>query len=803
MIEHMKGSNKRTEPSKEELGVKRFTSQGFKEAVYLSDIVNDIKQGTLYNYSGEPSPADLRIKYDYFDDKADNGGNDDTLVLDRDWVQSRFMTPLKDISPALTMHMLKSTAHFKFRDTSIGGNFSCNPPPQFNRYADIRADDYLYPFSADGAKNKEGALSFVSPSGISATIENQLTFESVTPYNGMGRFYSESIDDGRQLIYLQFGLPKFNGLLDYITNSVNYVDTVVANQGRMPSTYDGANLLGAGLMFLAFPILTPMIWLAKKAISTILGERPFNYYYMEPTMHIYWGCVNQIANQFATQMGIMVPVANPSENDPTQKAKDEVVTGQAYTFSQESIDGINRMFAPNTVVFGDVTNYIDVYALMMRHQNNINNLLKKRSEDTMVSELTTLNNVQNYILSTMGEKREGFSFRTNSYLYLYKDMLADTLDPKGGNNPYASKVADPKNTGEEKKKDDAAEKSDKELKAKQQAAVDSWSMSGIMAIAKNAISGYLNDWAKSFDSTVRGAGAQAVFEVAYTGTSSDSFSNSYGEIETGGKIKSMQQGVRNAKFNFSGGKTGVSVIDSATKALTDIGNGLLDAATFGFSNVIRGFISGGYTDIPQAWQDSNTNIATVSYTMDLVAPYGHPWSRFQNIIVPLSMILAGALPLRVGKAAYTSPFLCSLFAKSVQKVRLGMITEVSITRGTTNLGYTIDKKINALTVTISIADFSGKISAPINNSLFGSRFSPFYDQTSGFSDYIDLIGGRDYHDSEWMWNRVKKNFSNLAKTYVGIWASTTGGILNPSSIGETIWNGPISIFFVNWAPVGQ
>lgn len=797
---YMEGSKQRTEPSdvNKPVGFNKYTEGGFKKTVYLSDVIEDIKNNNIFGYSGMPTPTDQRIKYNFFADDVDNGESDDTSVLDIDWVQSRFMTPLKDIHSPLVLHMLKSTTHFKFRDTTIGGNFSCNPPPQFNRYADIRADDYLYPFSSTAVKNKEGALAFTTPSGSTYEIENQLTFESVSPYNGMGRFYGESLDDGRQLIYLQFGVPKFNGILDYLTNSINYTDAVIANKGRVPHNYNWSNVLGKGLMFLAFPVLTPMIWLAKKALSTVIGEKPFNYYYMEPTMHIYWGCVNQIANQFATQMGIMVPLATPSDEDPTSKAT-EVVTGRPYQFSSEAIDGINRMFAPGTVIFGEMTNYIDVYALMMRHQNNINALLKKKSEDSMIKETKTLEDIQKYILGSMGEKREGFSFRTNQYLYLYSDALADTLDQKGGNNPYVQTEPDPKAKKEEKDKN----KNNTEQQSKEKTQQETWSMSGILSIAKRAIDGYLSDWAKSFDSTARGAGAQAVFEVQYTGQSSDSFSNSYGEIETGGKIKSMQQAVRNAKFNFSGGQTGSSIIDTATQALVDIGNGLLDAATFGFSSVVRGFISGGYTDIPQAWQDSSTSIATVTYTMDLVAPYGHTWSRFQNIVVPLSMILAGALPLRVGSAGYTSPFLCSIFSKSVQKVRLGMITEVSISRGTTNLGYTLDKKINALTVSITVSDFSGKISAPINNSLFTGKFNPFFDQTTGFSDYIDIIAGRDYHDSEWMWNRVKKNFSNLAKSYVGIWASTTGGILNPSSIGESIWNGPVSIFFANWAPVGQ
>lgn len=781
-------------------------SNGKIQNLSLSQVVDDIKEGVTYGFGGLSYPSPLRLEDQFFDNKSEASQNDDVTVLDKDWVESRFLTPLQDIPQETMFHMIKSTTHFKFRDTSIGGNFACNAPAQFNRYADIRCDDYTYPFSQDAIKNKEGALSFQTPDGQFGVIGQQMTFESVTPYNGMGRFYGESLDDGRQLIYLQFGLPKFNGLLDYITNSINYVDTVVANKGRIPTGYQVGKLIGNALMFLAFPVTAPLIWVAKMGISLVLGEKPFNYYYIEPAMHIYWGCVNQIANQFATSMGIMVPIATKSEEDPTMVATDKLVTGKAYTFSVEAIEGINRMFAPNTIPFGEVSNYIDVYALMMRQQNTINAILRESTDDKMAKSMRNTEEVQKYIFGLLGQKREAFSTVTNKYLYLYQDSLTTTLDTKIKKNPYAEKEPDTRKGAQ--KKDEATKKIEEKAKAKleeEKKEQDRWSMAGITSLAKSALSNYLSDWAKSFDSTARGAGAQAVFEVQYTGQSSDSFSNSYGEIGTGEKIRSMQQAVRHTKFNITGGQTGISVLDSMTSTLVDVGNGILDSATFGLSSVVRGFIAGGYSDIPQAWQDSNTSIATVSYSMDLVAPYGHAWSRFQNIIVPLSMLLAGALPLRVGSAAYTSPFLCSIFSKSVQKIRLGMITEVSISRGTTNLGYTIDKKINALSVTFSVADFSGKITTPINASLFdtGNKFRPFYDQTSRFADYIDMIAGRDFHESDWLWPNMKKNFSNMAKGFIGAWASSTGGILNPSYLGEVVWNSPASIFFVNWSPVGQ
>lgn len=796
-----------------DFGTEKRKTGDTERKVYLSNILTDLNSG---KGPGSPTsfgafgPANDMIVNDFFGANNENSRNDDLIVLDSDWVKSRFMTPLKNMPGSFTLHALKSSTHFKFRDTSLGGNFACNAPPQACRYADIRADDYLSPYVNDAQALKQGGFKLTDPNtDLEISINPQMTFESVTPYNGMGRYYGESMDDGRQLIYLQFGVPKFAGFLDFLTNSVSYIDSYVANHGRIPKTYQIVEIMTRSLRLIAFPSLSLLAAIAGAAADILLGDKPFNYYFMEPTMHVYWGCVNQIANQFATSMGILVPLSVPNEEDPTLKARNEMVPGVAYAFSKESIQAINRMFAPNAIPFGEFSNYIDVYAMMMRQQNMIDSIIRAKSEDRVAEETKTLNGIHNYLWGLMGLKKESLSARLNRHLYMFNDALSDALTTKefdGSKNPYIERMDDVLNnkkpSGDEEalKNKGMSGKVAEDVQEKEKRERSRWESLGITTYAKNAISGYLKDWSRVFDSTVRGVGGQAIFEVQHTGSSSDSFSNSYGEIPTGDKIKSLQQGVRQARFNFSGGQTGMDIVDTIKDGLVQVVNGTLDGFFGDFAGVIRGFIAGGYIDIPQAWNDSTTNIASVSYSMDLIAPYGHPWSRFQNIIVPLSMLLAGTLPLRVGKASYTSPFLCSVFSKSVQKIKLGMITDLSITRGSSNLAYTIDKKINAISVSFTISDFSGKITAPINNSIFSKTFAPYQDLNSPFSNYLDLIGGRDYHDDEWMWNRVKRNFSIWAKNHVGIYASTTGGLLNPAAIGEVIWLGPLSSAFSNFYP---
>lgn len=746
-----------------------------------------------------------RFETDFFGNHVADPESDELVVLDKDWLSGRFMTPFKDMPSKYKYHLIKSPAHFMFQDTSIGGNMAVNSKPQFTRHADIRADDFFYPYVYSAAKDKVAPITYAAQ-GTTAETGPQLSLLSVTPFNGLGRHYGESINTGRQFVYLQFGVARFNGILDYLLNSVTYTEAVIANEGRLPSAYTAVdNFIGA-LTMIAMPTLTFLSWAVKGAIETLVGNKPFNYYYMEPAMHIYWGTVNTIANQIALAMGIMAPIAQDSENDPTAEARKENVTGQAYRFSQEMIDGINEMFAPDSQIFSKQSNYIDVAALMLRYQNFTNEILKTKVNTETLATDPTVEDVQKYIYNLLGTRKETLANRLNQKLYLYDQMVADTIKPDkvdGDQNPYSLTVKslqqrneEEKASEEEKKKqqEEAKKSLDQQMKEKEEGSV--WdSLGAFFTNLAGQGKQNLRSWAKTFDSSARGASNQVVLAVDYTGSTSESFSNSVGEIDTGSKIKSLSKGARNAKFNFSGGQTGLGVLDTVIKGAIDITNNVLDHATFGLSNIVRGLVTGGYTDIPKVWEDSEASLPTITYSMELVAPYGNAWSRFQNIMVPLSVILAGSLPLRVGKSGYTSPFLCSCFSKSVHHVQLGMITDISLTRGTSNLGHTIDKKVNAVTVSFTVTDFGHKVCGPINPSLFGG-LKIFHEEATPTADFITALAGRDYHEFQWLWAKMKYRWSAIAKGYAGLMAPSNTAI----RVGELVYNSFLSAPLTNFSP---
>src|SRR5690606_182455 len=107
-----------------------------------------------------------------------------STVLDRDWMKRSFMVSDAYLDEKVDrQNRYLSSADLKFTDTRLGRNIGVNSRPQFTRYSDIRR------------KGRVASRTDVS------TISTNGNF-------GMGRYYSEAIDDTAQTIYMRFGVPE-------------------------------------------------------------------------------------------------------------------------------------------------------------------------------------------------------------------------------------------------------------------------------------------------------------------------------------------------------------------------------------------------------------------------------------------------------------------------------------------------------------------------------------------------------------------------------------------------------------------
>lgn len=646
--------------------------------------------------------------------------NDDIPVIDTDWINSRFMAPDNKLDDDIASYRMSSTSKGKYTDSSLGGNIGINSRPQFTRYCDIR--------------------------NSIARTKTPLSIQSKTGGHGMGRYYSEAIDDNAQTVFLEFGVPKFNSMLDFFMRAVDYEDSYIANHGRVPYGYKLGQAVGGIFMLAAFPIITLTVWAVKTASTLIFGHKNFDYYYMEPTMHTYWGSVNSILTNMATELGILVPRFMGKGDNPYEEGK----MGMPVKVDQDDLDALRELM-PRLIT---KDNYIDVYAIATRAQS-IANVQRQMDRD----------------LYTKSEESSGSDyaeFDPDAFRTKKQDSIINKVDSFLTFNKYLDSTV--KNGGLFEPKDKPP-KMESNVEVEQAVNPKTGKLEVVSkGVVKNADGsypiketdaevGYLDKLAKSLDSNLRGGGMYAAFYVNYTGSASESFTNSTGEIGLSEKMKSLSSAGRNVMFDMAGGNV-ASGVGEVVNGVKNVMAGALDSISMGLSSVVSTITGGGYVDIPKRWMDSEMSLPTINYEMQLISPYGNTLSQLQNIYIPLAMIMAGSLPLQAGKASYTSPFLCSLYSKGLQNIKLGMITSLTITRGTSNLGFNKYRKPLAIDISFTVTDFSQRMTAPVDNSLF-SLFNIVPQDDTPLGNYIATVASRDYLTSKYTVPKAKLRASRM------------------------------------------
>lgn len=757
-------------------------------------------------------------------------------VFDKDWIDSSFIAPLSSLAPNMKRVALTQTAFFKFKSCRLGGNIAVNMPPGSNILADPLADGG---FRIVGLRPDTGMAAGMSYGPMLQNV-------------GMGRWYSDNIDDHTQTVILQFGLPRFNSLISFLGSSMSYMDSYIATKGEIPVWYQASLGIFTGIRAYTMPLTSLLIYSVKLGFTLFTGNKPYSYYYLDPMMPMYWSTVNDIANYFAAKLGIMKPVVEEAASslfgfELRQKGDKEsqyITTGKAYRLDPKLREIMRVLYGGrNGDSWWDETiDFIDVYDMVTRRQYLFNEVRRQVLKDMMKNgDSDKPATTEDFDTNKLG--KESFTGteeddRKAVYNYLqsmlgsindYGDSVIekvpkfDNFSPKElsgesvlnawGEEKYkASKLAatpadEKKLTDEEKaklkeKKQEIVKSTDPKNTYSSVAAGGYTAPVGSNGLDQTDGGASAWDWAKAFAGTcwdkmiagftasARGASSAAVFAINPTGPGSDSFSNSTGSISTGDMVKSLSRAAHDAKFSLGGGQTGVDTIDFLLDKLMQVGAGALEAYTFGLSNLINGIINGGYVDVPDKWEDSSFNGNQVTYTMDLVSPYGNEFSRFHNLFVPLAMILAGALPRGIGKAGYTQPFLCSAYSKSTQQISLGMITDVTVSSGITNQAFVNGVKTNSLRITFTIKDLSNIMVGRVNTSSLFGQYVPVIEEDTPLARWVNRLAGVDYDDLTYVMPRLETNFNIFGKSLANMMDATRiGNTLGSALVDQTILSG--------------
>ena len=182
------------------------------------------------------------------------------FILDRDWSKKAFMLSDFHLESVDATNRYWSSASTKFTGSTLGSNIGINPRPQFTPYADIP---------------QKGRLA----GRLDPSIENHIG------NHGMGRYYSEAIDDPAQVIYLRFGVPQFNSLTNFLTKAFDPEMVTVARTGRASSFYNLGKLAGTAAAVIAFPGISITILVAK-TIDALFARITSKFYTMKPTIQL-------------------------------------------------------------------------------------------------------------------------------------------------------------------------------------------------------------------------------------------------------------------------------------------------------------------------------------------------------------------------------------------------------------------------------------------------------------------------------------------------------------------------------------
>ena len=255
--------------------------------------------------------------------------------------------------------------------------------------------------------------------------------------------------------------------------------------------------------------------------------------------------------------------------------------------------------------------------------------------------------------------------------------------------------------------------------------------------------------------TILGSHAGAVAIYADCGNSTDdSFSNTTTQSQLSSALNSLSDTGR--EMNFLVGNVGSTLGLTLTKltGMEDLQNNqaalteIIDHALGGnnvLSNILnkcQTILAGGRMLFPEIWADSSFS-RSYSCKMKLISPAGDKLSIYLNILVPLYHMLAFVLPRQSIDQSYFSPFLVRAYSQGLFNVDMGIITDLSVTKGTEG-EWTIHGVPTVAEISFSIKDmydgmFMSATQGPFDLSVFNNVSE---------LDYIANSCGINLHDQE-------------------------------------------------------
>lgn len=610
-----------------------------------------------------------------------------------------------------------------FVDTRIGCSEAINPYWQFNR------DDDIIPMSLiswDGGEILDQAPSI----GRGGKI--------LDPSYGMGRVYYEKYYSRQQILWLQPSVPEYNNIFLILRHAGDSSAYASMRDGDARSIVSKLiSMVWNGLVFvitLPINILGEVYSFFRRAESNMITK----FYYLRPSPLMYMEAVNTMLERLATGMTLYPPVMfgfDKINHGKAAEAAEKLMTqglDPAKVTDTSSPDGVKFTKLVNNLTEGEfkeatqlaysgipflLKNGPDIFLILNRRARikgafaAIKDVKKFNTRAMLMATLAHFSGGGSVKNDTVASQYFNTSQDAQNWIYLFKEFIQRPLFGKGSDETKG--ISD-----------------------------DTWS------------------WIKSLTyGTTRYFG----FKIDKGFTPSESFGNQTGQMDIANRVNGFAQ-ERVKEEMESGGSDMYEFVKRSFSSFGEAMDQLYKKAAASAASLVGGDAiklvnaGNGYLDFPEVWESSSFS-RSYSFNIQLRARYGDPVSIFQNVYIPLCMLLAMAMPRGVGDSMYTGPFYVRAFSRGMLAIPMGIIDSLSISRGSGDYAWSYGHLPTGIDVSFSIKDLSPIMFLGIHDVGLYDTFS----RNGQFQDYLNTLSAIDLEEYQSYAAKSMKKLTALVK----------------------------------------
>lgn len=688
---------------------------------------------------------------------------------DRDIITKSFRLLTRGIPPSEVLDILDWDKYFNVFSSATGDNRFVNPVPQWSPATDPRYGRLM-----------------------------------VTPEGGFGSMYKEIYDNNATLLTITPGVAQFAGLLSFITNMFSPAAAIIANKGRAPSL---SFYMGQAIGSIAFWPMQ-LLSISTQFLAFLADSPKHQFWTVKPAVGAYTMVATGVLNDFMVKLGYIDPILpkmNQQQTDPLYGLKPDYDNSKAVsslsTLFPDCVnqDGtidlmrlVNKGVRKHRVMLERLAS-MDNDTSINSPQQKLERAKQILQEVTFDRSVTAGRPSQEYIekeMSTVGKYRgdnePNYVEEDSAYLNrgAYQDIdparnkqygianleleqpptgpdgqPTSTMQPMGTGGSYGTS-APPVNPNERPQRPSPATPSvtanpsvnnGDQFYYEDNPNDRTW-MGDIYDLVKTAVSGGMD----GITFRVEGNG----------GATRDSFSNSTGQSPMAEKFNSIVRTTNDFTFDVAKGQTGLAIVDGLINIVKDAAMGALSGSVIG--NIPLAVANNSYVKIPDHWTESSCNLHTETYTIKSVCNYAHPYEQIVKIWVLISLLLPLVAGNTSGGGTHTSPFYVKAFCKSRGIIRTGLVTQLDLTLGEGDAGWTRDRKPLNMTASLQITDLEPLVTLPIDRSISildltnpNAVVSRILSDDSAFNNFASRITGMDYLDTILRWSRLNRQLTGV------------------------------------------